>query len=127
MTPLADNVLIAGEAAGLANPLTGEGIGPALECGKMAAAHARRALESGDFSAAGLAGYGHAFHQRFDAVHRSARVLRRLLSYRWIANRIVHCAQRDHDFALLLGYIVIGIASPATALKPSVVARILLS
>jgi geranylgeranyl reductase family protein len=125
VTPLADNVLVAGEAAGLANPLTGEGIGPALECGKMAAAHAQRALESGDFSTAGLAVYGRAFHQRFDAVHRSARVLRRLLSYRWIANRVVRCAQRDHDFALLLGHIVIGIASPAAALKPSVIARIL--
>lgn len=125
VTPLADNVLIVGEAAGLVNPLTGEGIAPALECGEMAAVFARRALESGDFSATGLAAYGCAFHQRFDCIHRSARILRWLLSYPWIANRVVRRARHDHDFALLMGYIIIGLTSPATALKPSVVARIL--
>ena len=125
VTPLADNVLIAGEAAGLVNPLTGEGISPSLESGEMVAAHARRALESGDFSATGLAAYGRAFHQRFDAVHRSARLLRRLLSYCWIVNRVVRRAQRDHDFALLISHILIGITSPAAALRPSVIAKIL--
>jgi len=126
VTPLADNVLVAGEAAGLANPLTGEGIGPSLECGEIAAAHACRALERGTFSAAALAPYGHAFHRRFDPIHRSARWLRWLLSYRWIANRVVRRARRDPDFALRLGHIVIGIASPAKALAPSNVARFLL-
>lgn len=126
MTPFADNVLIAGEAAGVVSPLTGEGISPSLECGEMAAAHARRALESGDFSAAGLAPYGRAFHRRFDSIHRSARLLRRLLSYPWIVNRVVRRARRDHGFALLIGYIVIGVNSPATALRPSVIARILM-
>lgn len=125
VTPLADNVMVAGEAAGLVNPLTGEGIGSALECGEMAAAHARRALKSGDFSAAGLAAYGRAFHQRFDSIHRSAQALRRLLSYPWIVNRVARRAQRDGDFALLMGYIVIGLTSPAAVLKPSVIARIL--
>ncbi|OQY25472.1 MAG: hypothetical protein B6I34_02065 [Anaerolineaceae bacterium 4572_32.1] len=126
VTPFAPNVLIAGEAAGLVNPLTGEGIGPALECGEMAAAHACRALESGNFSATSLAGYGCAFHQKFDTIHRSARLLRWLLSYRWIVNRVVRRARRDHDFALRLGYIIIGVTPPATALRPSVIARILM-
>ncbi len=125
VTPLADNVLIAGEAAGLVNPLTGEGIGPSLESGEMAAAHARRALENGDLSATGLAAYGRAFHQRFDAIHRSARLLRRLLSYSSIINRVIRRAQRDHDFAVLISDIILGVTSPATALKLSVIAKIL--
>lgn len=125
MIPFADNVLVAGEAAGLVNPLTGEGISPSLECGEMAAVHARRALESGDLSTTALAPYDRAFHRRFDGIHRSARLLRRLLSYHWIVNRVVRRARRDHDFALLIGYIIIGVTSPATALTPSVIARIL--
>jgi flavin-dependent dehydrogenase len=125
VTPFADGVLVAGEAAGLVNPLTGEGIGPSLECGEMVAAHARRALEGGDFSVAGLAAYGRAFHRKFDGVHRSARLLRRLLSHRWLVNRVVRRAGRDRDFALRLGYVVAGLASPATALRPVMLARML--
>jgi flavin-dependent dehydrogenase len=125
VTPLADNVLVAGEAAGVVNPLTGEGIGPSLVCGEMVAAHARRALQEGDFSAAGLMHYGRALHQKFDAVHRSARILRCLLSYSWVVNRVVRRANRDREFAQLLGRIITGINSPAMALTPSVIVRIL--
>lgn len=125
VTPLADNVLVAGEAAGLVNPLSGEGIGPSLECGELAAAHACRALENGDFSARGLTTYGRAFHQKFDAFHRSARRLRWLMSWPWIVNRGARRACHDHNFALLFGYILIGLVSPARAFKPSVLVRLL--
>ncbi len=126
VTPLADNVLLAGEAAGVVSPLTGEGIGPSLECGHLAAIHACRALERGDLTATSLAHYGRAFHRRFDAYHRSARMLRRLLSLPWLVNRIVRLARRDPDFARLLSMIIIGVTFPATALTPLTIARILM-
>lgn len=43
----APRLLIAGEAAGLVNPLTGEGIDYALESGHIAATHAIRTLQTG--------------------------------------------------------------------------------
>lgn len=44
----APRVLIAGEAAGLVNPLTGEGIDYALESGRIAAAHVGRLIQTED-------------------------------------------------------------------------------
>lgn len=45
-----DRVLLAGDAAGLNDPLSGEGIAHAVHSGKIAAEHVAAALESGDFS-----------------------------------------------------------------------------
>jgi flavin-dependent dehydrogenase len=74
--PYGQRVLVAGEAAGLVNPLSGEGIAYALESGEMAATHARRALENGDFSETTLSAYGRALHRRYGADHQAARFLR---------------------------------------------------
>lgn len=123
--PFTDNVLVAGEAAGVVNPLTGEGIGPSLLCGEMAAAHACRALERGDFSAAALADYGRAFHKKFAAIHRPARLLRWLMGCPWLVNRGARRASHDREFALLFGYLILGLVHPFKALRPSVLARIL--
>jgi geranylgeranyl reductase family protein len=49
--------LLAGDAAGLADPFSGEGIGNAMSSGWIAAGVAARAVESGDFSAASLSDY----------------------------------------------------------------------
>ena len=123
--PYADNVLVAGEAASLVNPLTGEGIATALESGELAARHARRALESGDCSTAALAAYGRELHRRYGRDHRAARILRRLLSIPWVTNRVVRRAQRDPDFALLIGYIIIGVTPPPTVLRPASILKML--
>lgn len=123
--PYTDNVLVAGEAASLVSPLTGEGIATALESGELAARHARRALEDGDCSAVALAAYGRELHRRYGRDHRAARILRRLLSIPWVTNRIVRRAQHDPDFALLIGYVIIGVTSPAAALRPGPIVRLL--
>jgi len=52
-----DGFLLLGDAAGLIDPFTGEGIGNALYSGKIAARVAALAKESGDFSAALLKRY----------------------------------------------------------------------
>jgi flavin-dependent dehydrogenase len=126
VTPLADHVLVAGEAAGLVNPLTGEGIAAALVSGKMAAAHARRALENGDFSARALAPYGRAFHGRFDRLHRSARLARRVLSVPWLLNRAIRRANYDQLYARQLASVILGKDLPAELLKPEMAIRALL-
>src|SRR5207244_2913420 len=66
----AARTLLVGEAAGLVNPLTGEGIDYALESGYIAAEHLARALDTGDFSHAQFARYHAQLHDRFDAIFR---------------------------------------------------------
>jgi flavin-dependent dehydrogenase len=124
--PYGQRVLVVGEAAGLVNPLSGEGIAYALESGEMAAAHARRALESGDFSEAALSAYGRALHRRYGADHRAARFLRIFFKHPWLLNRLVRRMQQDADFALSFGLVVIGVESPRTVLSPRFLSRLLL-
>jgi len=124
--PYGQRVLVAGEAAGLVNPLSGEGIAYALESGGIAATHARRALESGDFSEAALSAYGRALHRRYGADHQAARFLRIFFKYPWLLNRLVRRMQQDPDFALTFGLVVIGFESPRTVLSPRFLSRLFL-
>ncbi|MDH4138671.1 MAG: hypothetical protein OEW09_18435, partial [Anaerolineae bacterium] len=124
--PYGQRVLVAGEAAGLVNPLSGEGIAYALESGEMAATYARRALKSGDFSEATLSAYGQALQRRYGADHQAARFLRIFFKHPWLLNRLVKRMQQDPDFALAFGLVVIGVESPRTVLSPRFLSRLLL-
>jgi menaquinone-9 beta-reductase len=70
-------VLLTGDAAGLVNPMTGEGIYYAVATGVLAGRAASRALDAGTPSAAG-------------AVHRRAvrGLLGRHLKHTWVASRL---------------------------------------
>jgi geranylgeranyl reductase family protein len=75
--PGRDSVLLAGDAAGLVDPITGEGIGHALESGRLAAEAAIAALSEGDPKRA-LPLY----RRKLAPIHRSmqhARLIRPLL------------------------------------------------
>jgi geranylgeranyl reductase family protein len=124
--PYDQRVLVAGEAAGLVNPLSGEGIAYALESGEMAATHASRALESGDFSEAALSAYGRALHRRYAADYQAARFLRIFFKYPWLLNWLVRRMQQDPDFALTFGLVVIGVESPRTVLLPRFLSKLFL-
>jgi len=121
----AERVLVAGDAAGLVNPLSGEGIAPAMESGELAAARALVALEAGDFSAQALAPYSQALGARYGADQRAARILRLALSAPSLPNRIFRRLRQDDELALLIGYIIIGHRSPRLALRPTTLLRLL--
>ncbi|HUU10646.1 MAG TPA: geranylgeranyl reductase family protein [Phycisphaerae bacterium] len=78
----ADRLLLAGDAAGLADPFQGEGLTYAIRSGQLAADAVLAAAQRGDFSRRTLAGYDHACRATFDRDLRRARVLARLM-YRW--------------------------------------------
>jgi geranylgeranyl reductase family protein len=125
VTPCADNVLIVGEAAGLVNPLSGEGIAHSMVSGEMAAEHARNALEQGAFALEDLAAYGRTFHAHFDRLHRSARKVRAMLNRPWILNRAIRTAARDTPYATTLARVLVGKEHPAALLKPGMAIRLL--
>ncbi len=121
----AERMLVAGDAAGLVNPLSGEGIATAMESGELAAANALAALEAGDFSARALAPYSQALEARYGADHRAARILRLALSTPRLLNRVFRRLRRDGELALLIGYIIVGHKSPCLALRPTTLLRLL--
>jgi len=121
----AERILVAGDAAGLVSPLSGEGIAPAMESGLLAASHVLSAFETGDFSASALSAYSHALESRYGADQRAARVLRVLLSVPGLVGRVFSRLQQDKELALLIGFIIIGHKSPRLALQPTTLVRLL--
>jgi len=121
----AARVLVAGDAAGLVSPLSGEGIARAMESGEMAAAHALRALGTGDFSARALAPYSQALKARYGAEQWAARIVRLALNAPSLLNRIFRKLRQDEELALLVGYVIIGHESPRAVLQPKTLLRLL--
>jgi flavin-dependent dehydrogenase len=83
----ADRVLLAGDAAGLADPFQGEGIAYAIRSGRLAAETALTAEAHKDFSSESLAPFERACREAFDADLRHSLTLARVL--RWWPSLIV--------------------------------------
>lgn len=66
--PYGDGFVLIGDAAGLVNPFTGEGIAYAMETGKLAAGFVAEALASGDTTL--LTGYQEALTETYGAYYR---------------------------------------------------------
>jgi geranylgeranyl reductase family protein len=101
-----DAGVLVGDAGSFTDPLTGEGITPAMESALLAAPVLVGALESCDYSAAGLASYETAFRAYFDPsmllLDFCAEMLRnRHLTQPWLKAiaRGAQIAQQDDAFA----------------------------
>lgn len=73
-------LLAVGEAAGLVNPLTGEGIDFALECGKLAAEFLGEQFARGDVIARSLSQYDALLRSHYQGIFRYFGLLRAALS-----------------------------------------------
>jgi geranylgeranyl reductase family protein len=91
----ADGVLVVGEAAGLVDPLTGEGIALALESGQLAAEVSLNALAAHDCSKERLQTYEHTLHERHAAHFRGAQELMDRLSDPQVMDACIHYARKD--------------------------------
>ncbi len=107
----AQRTLIVGEAAGLVNPLTGEGIDYALESGRIAAAHALAMLRGDDFSLVRLREYDAALRAHFQALFEFCIAVRRWAVRPWVLNGLVMMANRRTDLRARLMDVVLGGAS----------------
>ena len=115
----ADGVLFAGEAAGLVNPLTGEGIDYALESGRIAAEAAAAFLAGRDGSPRGFAAaasaYERALRGRFERLFAVCRILRDTAARPALLNRLVGIAGRRDDLTMGLVNLVLGNRDPLAA------------
>ena len=119
---VAERTLLLGDAASLIHPLSGEGIGPALHSGILAAAQARRALEAGRFSKGALEPYAVDIRRSFGRDYRSASILRRLLARPRVATGAAFLGEMEPEFTLLLARAVLAqdasrLLHPATLLR----------
>jgi flavin-dependent dehydrogenase/geranylgeranyl pyrophosphate synthase len=81
-------VLVVGDAAGLVDPLSGEGISSALESGKLAADVLTKALGSADPTRADLTEYSHVLRRRYANRHQRGR--EHVRSYGFLMRLIKH-------------------------------------
>ncbi len=67
---VADNVMLAGDAARQVNPITGGGISSSITCGRIAGEVAAQITEGGDYSKEALRLYDDRFNQEIGNYHR---------------------------------------------------------
>jgi geranylgeranyl reductase family protein len=107
----AEKTLLVGEAAGLVNPLTGEGIDYALESGKIAAEHVVRGLTSGVHHA-WLTDYDRLLRARFEKIFRFSEWIRDWYCKPPLLNLLVPLANRHPELRQQLANIVLGEREP---------------
>lgn len=120
----AQNVLLVGEAAGLVNPLTGEGIDYALESGEIAAAHVVRGLASG-MAQEWFIEYDRLLRQRFERIFRFSEWIRDWYCQPMVLNLLVPLANKRPELRQLLANIVLGEREPRGYGPASMAARLM--
>jgi menaquinone-9 beta-reductase len=103
-----DGVVLVGEAAGLVNPLTGEGVDYALESARIAAEYVAGRLTQGDAVPNGAAEYDRMLRARFERLFTFCRRVRDASLSALLLNRLVRVAARREDLKMLLVDIVLG-------------------
>jgi geranylgeranyl reductase family protein len=103
-----DGVLLVGEAAGLVNPLTGEGIDYALESGRIAAQRIAGMFDAGDFSQAQYAAYDAELRAHFQSLFEFCIKVRELCLKPFVLNTLVSVANRRADLRQRLVSVVLG-------------------
>jgi geranylgeranyl reductase family protein len=120
----ARNTLLVGEAAGLVNPLTGEGIDYALESGQIAAEHVVHGLASGVHQT-WLSDYDRLLRERFEKIFRFSEWIRDWYCKPMVLNLLVPLANRQPELRQMLANIVLGEREPRGYGPASMAARLL--
>jgi geranylgeranyl reductase family protein len=76
-----DRVILIGDAASMIDPMSGEGVGNAMRCGRVAASTLIKALKENDLSAASLSRYDSELYQKTWKELRVSHTLQKLINY----------------------------------------------
>lgn len=104
-----ERLLVIGEAAGLVNPLTGEGVDNALESGRLAAAHLLSLFAEGDLSIGRLARYETLLRNHFQKHLDFCAQLRDLFLARRRLDVLIGIGNRRPNFKMDLIRIALGL------------------
>jgi flavin-dependent dehydrogenase len=100
--PYFNGVLLVGDAAGLIDPLTGEGIGNALLSSKLAAQTIKRAFEVNDFTEKTLSFYDELLKKELDPELKTMYRIQRLGSIKFLLNMFFDKATKKRELSELL-------------------------
>lgn len=90
-----ERFLLAGDAASLIDPFTGEGIGNAIRSGRVAAEHIIACFTNNNFSASFNKQYDHEIYRRMWKELRISRSLQNLCQYPWLFDFLVKKANNN--------------------------------
>ncbi len=121
-----ERTMIIGEAAGLVNPITGEGIDYGMESGKMAAEHLTHMFAIGDFSLKQLAEFDKQLRQRYQRLFVLCDRLRLLYLNPFFVNRLVRAVARNEELMNLFMNIAIENQNIYRGLAPSTIAKVII-
>lgn len=122
-----ERTLLLGDAAGLIDPFSGEGIGNAIRTGRFGAEHVLLAFAKNDFSADYHKAYDKLIYHKMWRELQVSRGMQKLLAYPWLFNMVVNKAERNSSFKLLLSSMLDNIDIKAELVKPSFYFKLLFS
>ena len=120
-----ERTLVIGEAAGLVNPFTGEGIDYAMESGQMAAAVLLNQLESGDLSISALKRYDQKLRARFQSLFVWTMRTRGVYMNDWLLNPLVRAAKNESSVEKVILEVLLSYRNPVQALSPKIIYHVL--
>lgn len=120
-------LLLVGEAAGLVNPFTGEGIDYALESAELAAAALCETFEGRLGLKPSLVNYDRSLRQRFQETFVLTHWLRRIYMRPALLDPLIGACQRRPELGRRLVRIMLAYDSPRLALTPGFFLRVLWS
>lgn len=117
--------MLVGDAGHLIDPFTGEGIGNAMGSGRLAAIQAARAVQTNDFSAAGLAPYDAEIERVFEAELRLSTRIQRLANRPVLFNFLMSMGAKNKKVQELLSCMFYEVDLRKKLTKPSFYLRLL--
>ena len=118
-------VLLVGEAAGLVNPLTGEGIDYALESGLIAAQRAAEMISADVYSERQHIHYDRLLRNKYQRLFEFSNRLRALSLNPFALNALLRWAHRRTDLTALLTRISLGDQPIPAKITPRQILRVL--
>lgn len=97
--------LLAGDAASLVDPLTGEGIGNAIRSGRFAAEYAEKAIKENNTSAAALKAYDKKIYDMVGDELRFSHFLQKLMRRPRLASWLINFYSRSKNYRNLMAYL----------------------
>lgn len=121
-----DHYMLAGDAASLIDPVTGEGVGHAAISGMYAAEQVKRSLEKNDFSATFMHQYDDSIYQRIGKELDISLKIPRFIQYPWLFNIMINKALKSKTLQEKLSLAMSDLEVRKRLKEPSLYLKVLL-